>query len=555
MEVEVKYTVLNEDAYTALTQLNRIAGYDVQMGETRNLLDTYFDTSDLRILAARYACRRRRDGHGAHLTLKGLGTVGQSPDRGRTAPALHRRTEMAIAITEDVEQDPKRWPPGPIRDLVLGFTEGRSLVKLFDIEQERHARAVVSPHGRAVAELSLDRGHIRTRAGSEAFIELEVELLEDGSESDLDRLTEVLATVEGLVPQPASKFERGLALIRRQPDTETGTGYENTGETVGEAVHRIVYPLFQKMLAHERGTYVGEDPEELHDMRVAIRRMRTALRIAAPYLDMKALSDVQSGLQKTARTLGAVRDMDVFREHAIAHVVASTAPPSDFALLMTIWNVEYARRRNDLLDYLDSRGYAHFIEKFEAQLEAGLPEQGSGTPIRAIVQPVLAAQLAVVETTLASLEHPDASLQTYHQLRIDVKHLRYTLEFFRPDLGPEAREAIEILREVQDTLGELQDAVVAVEHLQAVTRFGTWELPRQAASLWATPTATTEVTIAGGLAAYLQARVTEMKTLLADAPRVCRRLRESRLAQKVYAALRPLQERAGATKSHTLYSY
>src|SRR5207247_8965442 len=74
---------------------------------------------------------------------------------------------------------------------------------------------------------------------------------------------------------------------------------------------KVLRAHFAAMLANEEGTRAGEDPEALHDMRVATRRMRAALRVLGPYLQATDPTKVRRGLRAIAQSLGSVRDMDV----------------------------------------------------------------------------------------------------------------------------------------------------------------------------------------------------------------------------------------------------
>ena len=295
-------------------------------------------------------------------------------------------------------------------------------------------------------------------------------------------------------------------------------------------------------------------------MRVATRRMRTVFWIAAPYLAMKSapLDCVTTGLRKTADILGAVRDMDVFREKTEAYLTekgdkrGGTAPRADFAPLFTVWDAEYTRRRNEMLLHLGSRRYGRFKEAFWHQLSAamasgtlqGLPALTPGTYVGSVVPGIVRQRLAVV------LEHGDTigtrelALSDYHRLRIDVKRLRYTLEFFRSVLGPEAGDAIEVLKKLQDTFGDLQDAVVAANHLQTLQRYGTWEAPRQPGSLWQAGAACglePGASLPPGLRRYLRARKAEIKAIVAKAPSVWQRFHDEQVPEHIATALAPLE--------------
>jgi CHAD domain-containing protein len=270
-------------------------------------------------------------------------------------------------------------------------------------------------------------------------------------------------------------------------------------------------------------------------MRVATRRMRTALWIAKPYLDRSVIAHVRKGLRKTARVLGAVRDMDVFREKTEGDLAASRVDRKDLTPLMSIWDVEHTRRRNDMLDYLSGKKYARFKETCWAQIQEGFPERPAPHVLRDILPKIVRQRLDKVIVRGDPIGQDDLTLKDYHRLRIDVKRLRYTLEFFRDLLGPEAAEAIEALKILQDYFGELQDAVVASGHIRAASHFGTWESPKQVHTLWKPRAGDIGLTTGSsdGMHAYLASREAEIKSYTAGAPDIWQRFQATDAPQKI----------------------
>ena len=98
-------------------------------------------------------------------------------------------------------------------------------------------------------------------------------------------------------------------------------------DTMAEAARKTLLYHLQKMMLHEPGTRDGEDPEELHDMRVATRRMRAAMRVFEDYLAMAQFKPFLKVMRETGRELGAVRDLDVFmiKTQAYIHSLPSEA--------------------------------------------------------------------------------------------------------------------------------------------------------------------------------------------------------------------------------------
>ena len=256
----------------------------------------------------------------------------------------------------------------------------------------------------------------------------------------------------------------------------------NADDTMAEAARKTLLYHLQKMMLHEPGTREGEDPEELHDMRVATRRMRAALRVFEDYVDMGEYKPFLKVMRQTGRELGAVRDLDVFM---IKTQATSTRflPKQQSGLdpLVEAWRTERERARAELLAFLDGDRYQRFKEKFEAFLRtpgagAGRTTGADGEPaptrVGDVLPGVLFDRLALVKAYDGPISQPDAPLTVFHQLRITSKGLRYTLEFFQEVLGAGSKPLIERTKQVQDHLGDLQDAVVTCDVLLGIPGIG-----------------------------------------------------------------------------------
>ena len=245
-------------------------------------------------------------------------------------------------------------------------------------------------------------------------------------------------------------------------------------DPMSEAGRKALLFHFVRMLEHEPGTRLGEDIEELHDMRVATRRMRSAFRVFAPYFDPDALRRFLKRLRRTGRALGRVRDLDVFMEKAQNYlaeeeVQAESPHPhecSDLDGLLEDWRGQREAARAKMLAYLDSKQYQRFVQGFGQFLVtegAGALPPPPGRPVPQQVYQVVPALIYTRYEVVRGYEPviENASLETLHALRIDCKRLRYALEFFREVLGPEVEEVVEEVVIVQDHLGNLHDADVA----------------------------------------------------------------------------------------------
>jgi CHAD domain-containing protein len=242
-------------------------------------------------------------------------------------------------------------------------------------------------------------------------------------------------------------------------------------DTMAEAGRKILRFHFAHMLSHEEGTRKGEDIEELHDMRVATRRMRAAFDVFGQYFKPKAVKKHLKRLRTTGRTLGRVRDLDVFMEKAQHYL--ETLPESDrtgLAPLLKAWEQKQTEEREKLVAYLESDKYQHFKQDFNGFTstpeESAIPiSETNPNPnlVNHVVPVLIYTRLNAVRAHEALI--PNAAVEQLHALRIEFKKLRYALEFFREVLGKEAKDIINELKTLQDHLGDLNDANVTCQIL------------------------------------------------------------------------------------------
>ncbi|KXS44308.1 MAG: CHAD domain containing protein [Methanolobus sp. T82-4] len=257
-------------------------------------------------------------------------------------------------------------------------------------------------------------------------------------------------------------------------------------DTMREASRKLLMYHFGKMVEHERGTKVGKDTEELHDMRVAAMRMRSAIEVLEDYLDMKEMSDHYKNIKSTRKVLGKVRDLDVFLEKIDEFL--EDHPPERRAEMDPLTDsilIERAKNRGKMLVYLDDSKFNkfknnftdHLLHKKSWKMKSFKKGEPVPTRVKDVLPVLLYEQFATVRAydVLVSPETEHTpSFDQYHELRIDVKILRYTLEFFREVLDSESKSVIKDLKALQDNLGDMHDAVVALELLENFEKSGKW---------------------------------------------------------------------------------
>ncbi|MFC7343199.1 CHAD domain-containing protein [Saccharopolyspora griseoalba] len=215
---------------------------------------------------------------------------------------------------------------------------------------------------------------------------------------------------------------------------------------------------------HAPGTREGSDPEELHQMRVSVRRMRAMLQSARPFLDRERSEPLRAELGWLGRALGPVRDLDVLLEH-LREEAADLPEQEAAARLLAGLDAEYAHARGDLLAALDSDRYRELLARLEAATE-GLPaakseSDGGEKALRDLVL----RQFRKLREDVDALD-ADPPDERLHALRIRGKKVRYTAELAEPALGKPVRRLIKAAKNFQDVLGEHQDACVAEQRLR-----------------------------------------------------------------------------------------
>lgn len=242
-------------------------------------------------------------------------------------------------------------------------------------------------------------------------------------------------------------------------------------DPMSEAGRKVMLFNFARMLSYEEGTRKGEDIEALHDMRVATRRMRASFEVFGDAFERRALKTHLTGLRQTGRLLGAVRDLDVFMEKARKY--EETLPEDQrnvLEYLVHTWQDQREEARKKMIEFFNGPEYFTFKRDFNIFLKTpgagrrSLPlDQPVPDLVRDVAPMMIYTRLAAVRAYDTWLD--DAPIERLHALRIEFKKLRYTVEYFREVLGAQVEQVIEELKTIQDHLGDLTDAQVAIDIL------------------------------------------------------------------------------------------
>ena len=272
---------------------------------------------------------------------------------------------------------------------------------------------------------------------------------------------------EAVTPEearPGVDAPRRALLLKRTP------GVLPT-DPMSEAGRKVMYFHLERMLLNEPGSRLGTDIEAVHDMRVATRRLRSALRIFKAYYKPKAIAPILDGLRATAGALGTVRDLDVFIDRLERYQAGLGGEGNGLAPLIEVCEADREAARATLIAHLDSPAFACFVNdfvRFTTTSGQGALKNDATTPaayqVRHVVPRLIYTRYEAVRTYELVLDR--AAIATLHALRIEGKRLRYTLEFFEEVLGPEIKQVIQFTKKFQDHLGDLNDAEVAGDLLR-----------------------------------------------------------------------------------------
>lgn len=457
-EIELKLT-LEEDDLARVPATPPFTKVDFNALPPKKLRATYFDTpaSDLR---RNGIVLRLRDENGRLVqTLKSKKHFGS---------LAAGRAEYEFTVRKNRKKPDIKRLPEQIREDVQNLLKGKKLEPVFCTDVDRTIGLMRTEEGDLV-ELALDRGVIQAGTLTAPICELELEL-KKGNPAALYRLgLEFVNTVPARIGS-RSKSERGFALangLKPMAVAVEKVALEKQA-TVEEALEQVLRHCLSHIVANEPALVKLKDAEALHQMRVALRRLRAALEIFAPVLDVAMSKDLASKAQGLALVLGTARDLDVFRSELIAPVdaaqnkdvealdkVAATAQASAWqAVLQAVQSSEFTRTCLSLALYIEEQSWS------PAARGDGAKEMRLSLPARQFAAAALDKRLKKAKSLARNLDA--LSLAERHELRKQLKKLRYTMGFFQ-SLYPDrvVAKQIKSLARLQHIFGALNDLAVA----------------------------------------------------------------------------------------------
>jgi CHAD domain-containing protein len=225
----------------------------------------------------------------------------------------------------------------------------------------------------------------------------------------------------------------------------------------------LVREQLKVIRAEEAGTRLGTDPEELHKMRAAVRRLRAILGAVRGMFDLDWLESLRGELDWLGTVLGGLRDLDVLREY-LRKELAFLKPAAQVVGddLFDLVDAQRARAQHKIVAALDGERYTKLLARLERAVQR--PKVVS-TDLS--LPAVAASQFKKLRKAVKALPKKPND-DDLHAVRIRVKRARYAAELAQPIVGEPAERFVARTKKLQDILGEYQDAVVAEKRLRTL---------------------------------------------------------------------------------------
>ncbi|WP_158240792.1 CYTH and CHAD domain-containing protein [Telmatospirillum siberiense] len=458
---------------------------------TRFMKSVYFDTPDFRLYDLQMVLRVR------HLGRRRLQTI---KDMGEMIGGVRARGEWESEITGDtpeIGQIGDETVPPQFADARLW----RALQPVFTSEIRRTVYHLSDEDWEI--ELALDEGLITTSQDSIPVCEAELEL-KRGQPKHLFDLALALQRDLPFIIETATKAGRGYDLLtgRKRQHYKADPLKLAATLSAAEAFRLIAHSCLAHFLANYANLDGGPGAETIHQMRVALRRLRSAIGIFKDFLDTAESRWLKEELRWLLTPLGAARDGDVFFDEIFAPLTGILDDEPGFHLLQQDLTAERRAAYTAAQELLKTPRLTHLLLRLGRWIEAGDWQEAEGAERRSLLDMPIRD---LAETTLNKLErkagrgmrHLSEDDETgRHTTRIHIKKLRYSIDFFESLFrGIKSRKLVEHLGALQDRLGLLHDIAVGRQRL---ARHG--ETAQDSGRLWA----------AGMIAGWHLARVDDL---------------------------------------------
>ena len=471
----------------AAARIERHPVFEGAEPETRHERTTYFDTDAFALREHGYSLRVRKSGRAHIQTLKHASA--------RSAVVGQRDEWEWPVVSNRLDTGPLDALAGKADELEGAYAQARPK---FVTDIRRKAYELVLDGGTKI-ELAIDRGVIHAGTSREAVNEIEVEI-KDGPPGPAYRLALDLARRNGLRLGPESKADRGYRLVegKRASPAKARAAEIAPGASLKEALAFATGAALSQFVANMPAAEAGE-AEGIHQMRVALRRLRTAFVLFGPCLQTKAIKRFNAAIRKMGVPLGAARDWDVFVIETMPEAVKGGVPEPALAGIAAAARKARERSHAAVRRMLAGPEPTTLVLEIEAWVSGGRWRGDdcieAATPVVDLLPKLLGRIRRKVGKRARGLTRRSSA--RLHPLRKSIKKLRHASEdsaalFKRSRVSAYARHC----RRLQILLGEINDAAVTKRLLAAIgsgakrpAELLEWNAKRSAAALKMLPDA------------------------------------------------------------------
>jgi len=433
--------------------------------KTRHDRSVYFDTSDLALKHAGYTLRvrHRSDSNGFVQTVKSRGNGGLQRDEWEW-PIAGERPELTY-----LSEVPGL--PSTLRRADL------ALEPVFETDVDREVE-VVEPDDGARVEVAFDHGIIASGARSEPLSELELELKE-GAAGSLLRLGLDFLRDAPLILMSESKADRGYHLYDgSRPQAIKAPPVElDANADMRSAFRALLASALDHLMANQPAAIRGEQVEGVHQMRVAIRRLRSLLMLFEPCLEPCTASRFEAELKRLGQVLGTARDWDVFVTETLQAITDDGADRHWIGMLRDRAGEKRHAAHQAATKAVLEPEFARFVLALSAWSRCGdvAFHDGAGDRPLAKLAPDMLGRLASKALKRAAEAQSDDP-ESLHALRKSTKKLRYGIEYLRGLYGDGAKPYQKSCDRLQKRLGHINDLETALRLAAELTEQGRTDL-------------------------------------------------------------------------------
>lgn len=459
IETELKLRIAPEQ----LAKLKRHAllkAHQATRPVTRRLYNIYYDTPQLELHNCGMALRLRRAGRQWLQTLKGGGSV---------KAGLHQRDEWEVPVSgaaldfsllSKAGVSKTERPQMAAWDKHLPKALRKKLQPVFVSDFSRCSRMLLWQG--AQIELCMDRGEVSTKQRAVPICELELEL-KSGQPQQLFELALAILDIVPFELEVVSKAEQGYRLLSGYAEhpVKAAAASLSRKATLAEVLQSLIWACLLHLQSNLRGAMAGEDAEYLHQMRVALRRLRVVLRMTEKFCADEQLAALKKEVAALDTAWGRIREWDVFISQTMRPMCTYMTGHTGLQALFLASERQRDACKASMRNEAQARGLQHLLLRFAIWMNG--PYWHRQQDVLPKLHDFATSYLQkLARRFIRSAEHLDTlDAPHLHALRIVAKKLRYSAEFFSSLYEEKKAGFMAALSDVQKVLGKINDIAVA----------------------------------------------------------------------------------------------